>query len=166
MVQQKGFSDFLINIKQFTTDKAVITDLIVKALLTFGVVLIVDGLYLMLTAQGGPLQIETGTIQSLISTISWVPGIPFNIDELTNYSASTVGLVTWIIGIDLFLIGLGFWVRNRLARWVGLTVFFLATAFQFVKLLSVGVLGAPLSVAELAIDGTLFYLILSRFDSK
>lgn len=143
-----------------------ITDIIAKLVITFGVVLIVGGLYLMITAGDASTQAAQTSLaaKTAVSLFNWVPGIPFYIGDLANLSTSTIGLVTWFVGLDLLLVGLGLWVRHRLARFTALMIFVLAAFFQFVQFVYLGIMGAPISVIELCIDGILVYLLFSKFD--
>ncbi len=146
-------------------NQVLITDLITKSVITFGVVLIVGGVYLMIINPGGSTQISQAS-QSTVSVINWVPGIPFYIGELTNAGASTIGLASWIIGIDLLLVGLGLWIRHRLARLAAISMFGLSAFFQFVQFLYFGFLGSPVSILELFVDCIIAYFLFSQFDSR
>jgi len=145
-------------LRKYLFDRVLITDLVAKLVITFGVVLIAGGLYLMLTQ-------ASMSAQSIVSAVSWVPGIPFYVGVLSNVGSSTVGLVVWLIGLDLLVVGLGLWVRHVLARFTALTVFALASCFQFVQCVELGILGAPASAASLCVDAVLAYFLFSRFDS-
>jgi hypothetical protein len=149
---------------EYFSNRALITDIIAKLVITFGVVLIVGGLYLMITAGDASTQVVQTSSKTAVSLFNWVPGIPFYIGDLANLSTSTVGLVSWLVGLDLLLVGLGLWVRHKLARFTALMIFVLAACFQFVQFLYLGILGAPTSVIELCIDGILVYLLFSKFD--
>jgi hypothetical protein len=153
---------------KYLSNRTLITDLIAKLVITFGVVLIVGGLYLMVTDVDASSQVAKTSLaaKTAVSLFNWVPGIPFYIGDLANLSASTVGLVSWLVGLDLLLVGLGLWVRHTLARFTALMIFVLAAFFQFVQFLYLGILGAPTSVIELCIDGILIYLLFSKFDSQ
>ena len=144
----------------YLSNRPLITDLLAKLVITFGVVLIVGGLYLMLADS------SASTVKDITSTVEWVPGIPFYIGGLGNLSVATVGLVTWLLGVDLLLVGLGLWVRHTLARLAALAVFALAACFQFIQFLNVGILGLPASLAELLIEGTFVIFLFLRFDSS
>ncbi len=166
---QQGVKDYIspvtdaINkLRKYTSDRPLITDLISKLVITFGVVLIIGGLFLILTVKGASSQ----AVQTVVSSVNWVPGIPFYIGQLANLSTSTIGLVSWLIGLDLLLVGLGLWVRHRLARFTALAMFALAACFQFVQFLYLGAVGAPASFAGLFVDGILVYFLFARFDSQ
>jgi hypothetical protein len=135
-------------------------------IITFGVVLIVGGLYLMITDAGASAQVAQTdlAIKSIVSTVGWIPGIPFYIGDLNNVTVGVVGLVSWILGVDFVLVGLGLWVRHQLARLVALAIFVLAAFFQFVQFLLFGILGSPISIIELFIDGIFVYFLFSKFD--
>lgn len=151
-------------LREILTDQVLITDLITKSVITFGVVLIVGGLYLMIINPNGAGQISQAS-QSTVSIINWVPGIPFFVGELTNTGTSTVGLVSWIIGVDLLLVGLGLWIRHRLARLAAISMFGLSAFFQLVQFLYFGFLGSPTSILELFADGVIAYFLFSQYDS-
>jgi len=151
----------LVVFQNYTSDKVLVTDLLSKFVITFGTVLIVGGLYLMLFNAG-----STNSSKLAVDILSWVPGIPFNVYDLTACSASILGLVTWIIGVDLLVIGLGFWVRHSFARWVGLIFFGSATAFQFIQFIYWGITGALSSLVSLICDAVIFYFLFTRFDLR
>ena len=155
-------TDQINKLKKYLSDRILITDLVSKLVITFGMVLIVGGLYLILTGAG----ISNQAAQSMVSAVSWVPGIPFYIGDIANVSASSAGLVSWLIGLDLLLVGLGLWVRHRLARFTALAIFALAALFQFIQFLFLGSLGAPASVFDLCVDVILVFFLFSRFDSQ
>jgi lysylphosphatidylglycerol synthetase-like protein (DUF2156 family) len=91
-----------------------------------------------------------------------IPGVPFYMGDVAQGGANVIGLVSWIVGLDLLLIGLGLWVRHRLAWLAAVVVFTLAAYFNFVQFLLHGVLGAPTSVFEMFIDTFLLYVLLTR----
>jgi lysylphosphatidylglycerol synthetase-like protein (DUF2156 family) len=135
-------------------------------IITAGMVLIVSGLYLMIKDASALTQVaQTNLVKSAVSAADWIPGIPFYVGDLANASISVIGLVSWILGIDLLLVGLGVWVRHRLARLAALVIFGLAAFFQFVQFLLLGILGSPISIIELCVDGIIVYCLISRFDS-
>ena len=94
-------TNYIQKIRGYLSNRPFITDLIAKLVITFGVVLIVGGLYLMIADAGASTQIAQTNLKSVVSTVDWVPGIPFFIGDLVNLSASIVGLVSWFIGVDL-----------------------------------------------------------------
>jgi hypothetical protein len=100
----------------------------------------------------------------MISSITWIPGIPFYMGNLANFSASAAGLASWLIGIDLLLVGMGLWARHKVARLVALLIFSLAALFQFVEFVSVGILGSPAAFIELCLDAVFLYFLMARFD--
>lgn len=159
---------YLLKFKSYVDNHTLITNLLSKLIITFGVVLIVGGLYLMITDPGASSQIAqiSSATQSAVSIVNWVPGIPFYIGDLASASATSIGLVSWVLGIDFLLIGLGFWVRSRLACLAGLMTFVFAGFFQLVQFLDFGVLGSPISVLELCVDGIFAYFLLTKFDSQ
>ncbi len=159
-------SGLIAQLRKHLSDRTLIMDLAVKFIITFGVVLIVGGLYLMMPGASVLAQGQTNSAsQSAVSTVGWIPGIPFYIGDLVNVSVATVGLVSWIIGVDLLFVGLGLWVRHKLARLTALIIFVLAASFQFLQFLFLGFMGSPTSVIELLINGIFVYLLFSKFDS-
>jgi hypothetical protein len=160
-------NSYILKFKKYINDRTLITDLLTKLIITFGVVLIIGGLYLMITDPGASTQVAqtNSAAQSVVSTMEWIPGIPFLISSLVNVGATAIGLVSWILGIDFLLVGLGFWVRNRIARLIGLMIFILAAFFQFVQFLYFGILGSSTSIIEFLVDGIFVYFLFSRFES-
>lgn len=148
--------------REYLSDRTLITDLISKLIITFGVVLIIGGLYLMISDPAG----QTSATQTMISTVNWIPGIPFYMGSLASSGASASGLTSWLVGLDLLLVGLGLWVRHKLARFVALIIFALAAFFQFVQFLYNGIAGAPVSVLELCVEAVFIYFLFSKFDSR
>ncbi len=151
-------------IRALIPNSALITDMITMLIITFGVVLIFNGLILMTTNQPNNDSSETLTSEFAVSVTNSIPGIPFCIGEMTNYSLATVGLVSWAVGLNLLFIGLGLWIRHKFARITAFIVFSLATVFQFVQFLLLGIAGSPISIAEIMFNGIFSYLLLSKFD--
>jgi hypothetical protein len=96
---------------------------------------------------------------NFLSTLAQFPGIPFDLSELTTSPATVAGIVVWILGLDVMLVGLGLWVKNRFARYTGIIVFGMAAFFDFVKFLLSGILGAPSSVIELIANSIILYCL-------
>ncbi len=96
---------------------------------------------------------------NFLSTLAQFPGIPFDLTELTTSPATIAGIVVWILGLDIMLVGLGLWVKNRFARYTGIIVFGLAAFFDFSKFLLSGILGAPSSVIELIANSIILYCL-------
>jgi hypothetical protein len=135
-------------------------------IITAGMVLIVCGLYLMIKdASASSQAVRTNFAKSAVSTLDWIPGIPFYVGDLSKVSITVIGLVSWVLGVDLLLVGLGVWARHQFARFVALVIFGLAAFFQSVQFLLLGFIGSPISIIELCIDGIIVYSLLSRFDS-
>ena len=140
-----------------------VKDLVSKLVMTLGVVLLFGGLYLMILNSGSLSQATQTNVaaQSVIDTAKWIPGIPFNIGDLSGCSISVIGLVLWVMGINLLLTGLGLWVRHRLARLIAIGIFLFASILQFVQFLLYGVLGSPQALVLLAADAAIAYLLFS-----
>jgi hypothetical protein len=146
-------------------DKGLVTEIIAKLVITFGVVLIVGGLYLMIANPNAPTLNQTSSgSQTLLFGVEWIPGIPFYTGDLANLSSVISGSAYWIVGANLLLVGLGLWARHKLARLAAIIVFSLAAFFQFIQFLLFGVLGSPLSIVELSIDLAFVYFLFSKFD--
>ena len=158
--------NFIVELKKYTSDRPNVTDLISKLIITFGVVLIVGGLYLMIIASGLSGKSSSSATELAIGVINWIPGVPFYIGDLASSGVTLIGIVSWIMGVDLLLIGLGCWVRHRIARIISFAIFFLAACFQGIQLLYMGVLISPASLVVLCVDLTLAYFVFSRFDSQ
>ena len=153
-------------LKDNLTNRALITNVLAGIIIGTGVVLIVSGLYLMIRDASASTQVaQTNLAKSAVSAADWIPGIPFYVGDLAKVSITVMGLVSWILGMDLLLVGLGVWVRHQLARFTALVIFGLAAFFQFVQFLLQGILGSPISVMELCVDGAIVYFLLSKFDS-
>jgi len=157
---------FFSKLKGYLSDRTLITDMLARLIITFGIVLIVSGLYLMIINPGASSQaVQSGqTVQSAVSAVDWIPGIPFYVGDLSNVAAVTVGSISWILGVDMLLVGLGIWVRHPLARFAAIALFGLAAFFQLIEFFYLGVLGSPVSLLELLADGAIAYFLLSKFD--
>jgi hypothetical protein len=156
-----------LKLKEYFSNQALITDLIAKLTITFGIILIVGGLYLMILNPSVSHQItQTNQVApSKAFSIDWVPGVPFYLGDL-NLDAVTFGSVSWILGINLLLVGLGLWVRHRLARLAGILIFTLAAFFQFIQILLFGIMGSPYSVILFTVDALFVYFLFSKFDTQ
>jgi len=143
----------------FTSDRPLVTDIIAKLTITFGVVLLISGLALMLADSSliSQMPLSDTAVSTAAGVISWVPGVPFNTNELIIFSVTTAGLVAWIAGIDLLLIGLGTWVKHRIAHLSAVIMFGLATIFQFQQFVTLGIIGAPASITGLIVNGIITY---------
>jgi len=142
-----------------------ITGLLARLIITFRVALIIAGLYFMIvyvkaSTQSGQTDLAAN---SAVSALDWIPGIPFYTGDLANFSVTTIGLVSWTLGISRVLVGLGIRAKHRLARLAALAMFASAAFFQFIQFLLLGILGSPTSVIELCADGVIVYFLLSRF---
>jgi len=81
---------------------------------------------------------------------------------LATSPATIAGIVVWMLGFDILLVGLGLWVRHRGARWVGVIIFGLAAFFDFVQFLLLGLLGAPTSSIELIVNSLILWGLFKR----
>jgi hypothetical protein len=161
------FKDFLTRIRQHIENRELITNLLSNLVITLGVVLIVGGLYLMILAPGASNQSAQTTVaaRSVIETTSWIPGLPFLVSDIAGCSITAIGLVSWVMGINFLLTGLGLWVRHRLARLVALALFSTSTVIQFAQFLLLGVVRSPYSIVLLILNATIAYFLFTRFDS-
>jgi len=159
----KNFRDRLVGL---TSDRPLVTDIISKLILTFGVVLLVSGLYLMLADSEllGQEPLANSARQTATAVVSWVPGLPFSASEMGSCSITAIGLVSWITGIDLLLVGLGVWARNRLALLAAVAIFGLAAGFQFFQFFTLGIIGAPASLVGLGVNGCITYFLFLTFN--
>ena len=153
-------------LKNYSTNRALITDVLTVIIIATGAALVIGGLFLMIKDATASTQVaQINLAKSAVSAVDWIPGIPFYIGDLAKTSAVIIGLVSWILGIDFFLVGLGVWVRNQLARFAAFLIFGSAAFYQFVQFLLLGILGSPMSIIELSVDGAIVFCLLSRFDS-
>jgi hypothetical protein len=154
-------------IKAITSNSSLITDFLAIFIITFGVILIAEGLFLITSNPASAINNNSQqglTPQFALSVTNSIPGIPFCISALSQYSFAAIGLVSWIGGLNLLFIGLGLWVRHRLARLVAFVVFALAAFFQFTQFLLLGIVGSPISVAVTIMNSVIAYLLFSKFD--
>jgi hypothetical protein len=137
--------------------------LISVLVITFAIVLILNGITLMMTtpAQDGS---EGVTSDFAVQVTNSIPGIPFAIVDMAQYSIGVIGLVSWIVGLNLLLIGLGLWIKHKFARMIALLVFGLASAFQFIQFLLLGIMGSPISVVQIVINGLIAFFLFSKFN--
>ena len=131
---------------------------------SLGWLLLVLGLLLMLIDAG--MFVGSTSVPLVSSRVELIlaqfPGIPLYLAELTPSPATIAGLVVWLLGLDILLVGLGLWARHRLARWVAILVFGLAAFFDFVQFLLSGLLGAPGPTIELIVNSLILYGLFKR----
>ncbi len=144
-------------------DKSSVARILFVTLVTFGIILLIGGLFLIALAMNLPTELsDTDSItQSVASIINQIPGVPVNVNDLTNLTM--IGIVSWIIGLNILLIGLGLWVKSKLAKWTALGIFALATLTDFIQFLLSGILGSPGAIPGVLINGTFLYFI-SKLD--
>ena len=104
----------------------------------------------------------TSVSNNILSIVAKLPGVPFDMTELGASSPVVSGIIVWILGLDIVLLGFGLWMRSRFARYVGITVFGLAAFFDFVEFLMNGFVGASASVIEMMINSTVLYYLFKR----
>lgn len=142
-------------------------DALFLLLATIGVVLLTGGLAIVILAATTSAASNDLILlqQSIAKTLSVIPGIPLNINDLNGYGLTATGLTTWIIGINLLAISLGLWRKNFFAKWAAILIFALASYFNFVQFILSGLAGAPLAIIGLVSNGLIFYM-LWRLDYK
>ena|GEM_PF-3406364 len=167
-LENSNLNRFKGKIVELTSDRPLIMDIIAKLTITFGVMLLISGLALMLSDSTlvSKVPLTDSTVESAAGVMSWIPGIPFNINETVSFNVTTAGLATWIVGIDLLLIGLGIWAKHRLAHLAAVVTFGLATIFQFQQFFTLGIIGAPASIIGLTINGTITYVLFATLNWK
>ena len=170
----RQLTGYLSNTKKFSNwfkkhldNKEAITNVLSEIIITLGVVLIVGGIYLMVLDPSSSNQTLQTTVaaKSVINTTAWIPGLPFFMNDIQNCSITAIGLVSWLMGINLLLTGLGLWVRHGLARLAALSIFCLSAVVQLVQFLLEGIIGSPNSVVLLILDAVIVYLLLRKVDS-
>jgi len=160
------FKELQTRVKRYFANKELITDILSDLIITLGVVLIVGGLYLMVldpSSSGQSVQTIVAA-KSVTDTTAWIPGLPFFASDIADISSPAIGLVSWVMGINLLLTGLGLWIRHRLARFVAIAIFSISSAIQFVQFLMLGIMGSPYSIVLLILNVTIAYLLFTRFD--
>jgi len=145
----------------FISNRPLVMDIVAKLTITFGIVLLISGLALMFSDSTlvSEIPLADSATESAVGVMRWVPGIPFDINELVSLNVTITGLATWIVGIDLLLIGLGIWAKHRLAHLAAIVTFGLAATFQIQQFFTLGIIGAPASISGLTINGTITYFL-------
>lgn len=158
---------YLSRFKEHLDNKNEVTSILSEIIITLGVVLIMGGLYLMILDPSSSTQTSQTVLaaKSVINTTVWIPGLPFFMADLLSCSITVTGLVSWLMGINLLLTGLGLWVRHRLARLAALTIFCFSASIQFIQLMLSGIIGSPNSIVLLILEAIIVYLLLTRVES-
>jgi lysylphosphatidylglycerol synthetase-like protein (DUF2156 family) len=97
---------------------------------------------------------------SYVQTFEQVIGFPLPSYGFANNSLSAIGIATCIVGFDLLMVSLGLLVRSKMARWIAIVIFALATFFDFALFLLQGIMGAPASLPGTFINGLMVYVLL------
>ncbi|MCW4005186.1 MAG: hypothetical protein NWF04_01100 [Candidatus Bathyarchaeota archaeon] len=148
-------------------NKTEITDILSIVIITLGVMLLVSGVYLMVVGETiSDPSVHRSSVQAVISIIEWIPGIPILISELAKCSLTTIGIASWVIGINLLLVGLGLWIRHALARIATAVILLVSTALQVIQFMLSGAGGSPSSVFGTIINLTMLYFVLTKFDEN
>jgi len=146
--------------KLFTPEQILVEQILFIASVTIGIILLIGGLFLVAIALNLPAtpssEIESIT-QSVALIIDQIPGVPVNINDLT--SLTLIGVVSWITGLNILLIGLGLWVKSKLAKWIAFGVFAFAAITDLFQFLLSGIIGAPGAVPGILINAVFLYFI-------
>jgi lysylphosphatidylglycerol synthetase-like protein (DUF2156 family) len=144
----------------FRLNRSLVTDALLLVPITLGVLLLVAGLLIIILSASLPAQASDvdSTTQSIVFVMSQIPGVPLNFNDLANGSLTMIGMVSWIIGLDIILIGLGLRARSRFAKWIAMGVFVIAAFFDLVTFLNVGILGSFGAFIGIFINGFFVYL--------
>lgn len=145
----------------WVSNKSLIADVIFVTSMTSGVVLLVGGLFITILAASLPERISgvDSLAQSIVFVMGQIPGVPLSLEDLINNGLATVGIVSWIIGFDVLLVGLGLWVKSKFAKWVAMMIFSLAAFFDFVRFLFLGLLGSSNSLIGMFVNGSIVFLL-------
>lgn len=97
---------------------------------------------------------------SSVQTFEQIIGFPLPVYGFTNNSMSAIGIATVVVGFDLLMVSIGLSVRSKMARWIAIIVFALATFFDFALFLLQGLVGAPASLPGTLINGLMVYALM------
>jgi hypothetical protein len=144
-------------------EKSSIEDGLFISSVTIGIVLLLGGLFTLYLSTCIPARVSgvESMVQNIVTIISLVPGAPVSFSDLANSGLVMVGLVSWIIGLNNLLIGLGLWAKNRIAKIVALGIFTLATIVNIIIFILNGVLGAPYAIIGIITNLT-FVILLKK----
>ncbi len=142
-------------------NKAFIADALFISSVTIGIILLLGGVFIIILSSSMPAKASgvDSMVQTIALTINLVPGVPLSFTDLTGGGFIMIGIVSWITGLNILLVGLGLFVKSTLAKWVALGTFALATIIDFIQFLIYGVLGSPDAVLGILINGILVYLL-------
>jgi hypothetical protein len=130
-------------------------------IITVGIVFIVAGIFIIfLAAIVAPRAGDVEWLQHIsVSVLGQIPGFPIAMDDLHNTSLTVAGTVSWIVGLDIFVVGIGLWGNKKLAKWMAIIIFALSAYFNFAQFLLLGLLGAPMTTAGLFANTLILYLL-------
>jgi lysylphosphatidylglycerol synthetase-like protein (DUF2156 family) len=141
--------------------KRSIVDVLPLITVGLGFLLIIGGLSIAISSMILIFPAQSDGIDSrvelVILVMDLIPGVPLSFNELTNASLTTIGVVAWITGVDLILVGLGLRARGRFAKWIAMVFFGSATLFNIVTFLKVGLLGSFTSFVGIFVDSFFVY---------
>jgi len=142
-------------------NKVLLADVLFLVVTTSGIMLTISGLFVMILAATLPAEVSGVELlqQSVLSVLGLIPGVPINMNDLEGSSLTAIGMVSWIVGLDLLVVGLGLWVRSKVARWIAIIVFTSSVFFNFVQFLLLGLLGAPMATVSLLVNALILYLL-------
>ena len=130
-------------------NKVLLADVLFLVVTTSGIMLTISGLFVMILAATLPAEVSGVELlqQSVLSVLGLIPGVPINMNDLEGSS------------LDLLVVGLGLWVRSKVARWIAIIVFTSSVFFNFVQFLLLGLLGAPMATVSLLVNALILYLL-------
>jgi lysylphosphatidylglycerol synthetase-like protein (DUF2156 family) len=142
-------------------NNAIIEDALFLVTATIGAVLLVGGLSITIIASSLPAKVsDVASIeQPVLGVLGLIPGVPLSIGDVANCGLTATGMVAWIIGLDILIVGLGLRAKNKLAKWMAFGIFGLAAYFSFQQLLLSGLFGATNAAVSLVANALILYLL-------
>lgn len=133
---------------------AVVGNVITDSSMIFGIMLFTVGAYLMATnLLSSSRQGSTETIvQVLYSLIDQLPGVPFSVNFLINFTDFQAGAIVLVIGMITILMSVGLMRRIHAARSVGTVLFISSSIFDVIDILYFGSVGSPLNILAFIIN--------------
>lgn len=126
--------------------------------ITVGVVLLIGSLFLLIVSSLFVIDIADVHFVALI--IELLPAVPFSMswpNDLAINGIAAISIVTWVIGCDYTLLGLGIWKKHWMAKWVGIIILGIAISFDFVEFMFFGILGTPKAIFGLLVNSAIVY---------
>lgn len=130
--------------------------------ITLGVVVLIGGLFLIILDAILPVKANgtSLTVHSVAFILDMLPGIPLCISDLISSGITVAGLISWLVGLDILLVGLGLWAKHKMARRIAFLLFLLAAYFDFIQFLLFGFVGSPNSAVGLSLNGLIVYFLV------